>query len=382
MHVKCIRDYSASPLVSPSHAAIIARPGTDTASPMPLPPCRYSLPPEWAEQSGVMLTWPHSYGDWAPRLASVEPVFDNLAREISRREKVVVSCYDTIHLDHVKQRLRAAGADMARIVLRVVPSDDSWARDHGPITVLCRNEPLLLDFGFNGWGSKYGYALDNAITRRLYQLDTFGDTPLQAVEMVLEGGSIEVDGSGTLLTTSRCLLAPTRNPMLTRERIEAQLKELLGLNRILWLHHGHLEGDDTDAHIDTLARYCDVNTIAYVACNDPADGHYDDLKAMERELQSFNAADGRPYRLAPLPWPRAIYDEDGRQLPATYANFLIVNGAVLVPTYADPADEVALTRLRECFPQREIVSINCLPLVYQYGSLHCVTMQLPKDVLP
>lgn len=328
-----------------------------------------------------MLTWPHPYGDWAPRLASVEPVFDNLAREIGRREKVLVSCYDTKHLEHVKQRLRAAGVDMARIVLRAVPSNDSWARDHGPIAVLCRNEPLLLDFGFNGWGGKYGYALDNAVTRRLFQLDSFGDTPLQTVELVLEGGSIEVDGSGTLLTTSRCLLAPTRNPTLTRERIEAQLKELLGLNRILWLHHGHLEGDDTDAHIDTLARYCDVNTIAYVACNDRADEHYGDLKAMERELQFFTAADGRPYRLVPLPWPRAKYDEDGRRLPATYANFLIINDAVLIPTYEDPADEIALTQLRGCFPDREIVAVNCLPLVYQYGSLHCVTMQLPEGVL-
>ncbi len=360
---------------------MIARADNQTLIRMPRPPCRYYLPPEWVPQSGVMLTWPHPHGDWASRLALVEPVFDAIAREVSRREQVLISCYDSKHRDHIERRLRAAGTDMARVVLQVVPSNDTWARDHGPITVRCRDESLLLDFGFNGWGGKYGHALDNVISRRLYDLDVFGDTPMQTVDMVLEGGSIEVDGAGTLLTTERCLLAPTRNPTLTREKIEAQLKELLGLNRILWLQHGSLEGDDTDAHIDTLARYCDANTIAYVACNDPQDSHYDELKAMEEELHAFTAADGNAYRLIPLPWPRARHDEDGRRLPATYANFLIINGAVLVPTYEDAADETALARLSECFPDREMVAINCLPLVYQYGSLHCVTMQIPKGVL-
>jgi len=329
-----------------------------------------------------MLTWPHRHGDWASRLAMVEPSFDAIAREVARREKLLVVCYDGKHQAHIEQRLRAADVDLARVVLRVVPSNDTWARDHGPITVLCENERLLLDFGFNGWGGKYGYAADNEISRRLYALETFGDAPMQTVKMVLEGGSIEVDGSGTLLTTARCLLAPTRNPGMSQEKIETELKELLGLKRVLWLRHGHLEGDDTDAHIDTLARFCDVNTIAYVECDDPKDEHYDDLQKMAQELKRFTTEGGQPYRLVPLPWPRARYDEDGRRLPATYANFLIVNGAVLVPTYQDPKDAVALARLRECFPDREIVAVDCLPLVYQYGSLHCVTMQFPEGVLP
>ena len=236
----------------------------------------------------------------------------------------------------------------------------------------------MLDFGFNGWGEKYGYELDNQITRRLYALDSFGQAPMQTVNLILEGGSIEVDGSGTLLTTARCLLAPTRNPGLTREQLEQQLKELLGITRILWLHHGYLAGDDTDSHIDTLARFCDRNTIAYMSCDDPADEHYAELKAMEKELKAFRAADGQSYRLVALPWPRAKLDEDGNRLPATYANFLVVNGAVLAPTYEDPADDTALARLKECFPDREIVPVNCLPLIYQFGSLHCVTMQLPE----
>ena len=344
-------------------------------------PCRNFLPPEWAPQSGVMLTWPHVHGDWAKHLKRVEPVFTEIARQVALREKVLISCYDKGHREHIERQLVAAGVDRARVVLRVAPSNDTWARDHGPLTVTCQGEPLLLDFGFNGWGGKYGYELDNQISRRLYAMDSFGQAPMQTVNLILEGGSIEVDGSGTLLTTTRCLLAPTRNPRLTREQLEQQLKELLGINRILWVHHGHLAGDDTDSHIDTLARFCDRNTIAYVSCDDPADEHFAELKAMEDELKTFRAADGQPYRLVALPWPRAKFDEDGNRLPATYANFLIVNSAVLAPTYEDPADDTALARLKECFPDREIVPVNCLPLIYQFGSLHCVTMQLPEGVI-
>ena len=344
-------------------------------------PCRRYLPPEWASQSGVMLTWPHGHGDWAARLATVEPVFVAIAREVARRERVLIGAYDVDHSHRIQKLLRDAGVDLSRVVLRIAISNDTWARDHGPITLLCRNDATLLDFGFNGWGGKYPHALDKVITRRLYEAGAFGATPLETVDWVLEGGSIEVDGDGTLLTTARCLLAPTRNPGFTRDRLEQNLKELLGLNRILWLNRGYLAGDDTDSHIDTLARFCNAHTIAYVACDDPADEHYLELKSMEQELQKFRTADGTPYRLAPLPWPRAKYNEDGKRLPATYANFLVVNGAVLVPTYDDPADAAALARLKDCFPDREIVAVDCLPLIYQFGSLHCVTMQLPAGVL-
>lgn len=328
-----------------------------------------------------MLTWPHDRGDWAPRLERVEPVFVDIARAIARHERVLVVCRDAEHRAHIERRLRSGGADLNRVRLHVAPSNDAWARDHGPITVVCENELLLLDFGFNGWGGKYAHSLDNAITPELHAANAFGDTPRQVVDMVLEGGSIDVDGAGTLLTTARCLLAPTRNPDIAQDTLEGNLKELLGLKRILWLHHGHLAGDDTDSHIDTLARYCDVHTIAYVACDDPSDEHYDDLKAMEAELQSFRAADGTPYRLVPLPWPSAAFNTEGDRLPATYANFLIINGAVLVPTYNDRADNAALTAVKKCFPDRQIIGIDCSALIEQFGSLHCVTMQLPAGVL-
>lgn len=343
--------------------------------------CRTWLPPEWAPQSGVMLTWPHAHGDWADNLTATETVFVELARRIAARERVLISCYDAGHLAHVHSMLRAAGVDASRLRLHVAPSNDSWARDHGPVTVICSGEPTLLDFRFNGWGGKYPADLDNRITPTLFRAGAFGDTPLETVDLVIEGGGIEVDGSGTLLATKTCLITGTRNPGLDQAAMEKRLGELLGINRFLWLEHGWLAGDDTDGHIDTLARFCDRDTIAYVDCDNPDDEHYDVLHAMKAELESFTSVTGDPYRLIALPLPQAKTDSEGRRLPATYANFLIINGAVLVPTYNDPADAIALARLAACFPDREIVAIDALPLIGQYGSLHCVTMQLPKDVI-
>lgn len=345
-------------------------------------PCRQYLPPEWAPQSAVQLTWPHAGSDWAPILREVEPVFVAITAAIARFEHAVIACHDAAVRAHVAGLLRSARVPDSRTRLYTAPANDTWARDHGPITVLCQGEATLLDFDFNGWGGKYPHDLDDRITRSLHAQGAFGDTPIEHQDLILEGGSVEVDGSGTLLTTERCLLAPTRNPKLTRAQIEKQLTELLGLTRFLWLRNGSLAGDDTDSHIDTLARLCDVNTIAYVACDDPADEHYAELKAMEAELRTFRTPTGEPYRLVPLPWPRAKLDADGARMPATYANFLIINGAVLVPTYRDPADAAALAAVRRCFPEREVFGIDCLPLIYQHGSLHCVTMQLPAGVVP
>lgn len=341
-----------------------------------------TLPAEWAAQDAVMLTWPHGHGDWAPWLEQVEPVFVDIARHVCRFERLLVVYYDDQHRQRIEQLLHAAGADLGRVTLVPSRSNDTWARDHGPITVYRDGQPRLLNFTFNGWGSKHAATLDNDITGNIHAQGVFGGTPLDNIEMVLEGGGIELDGQGTLLTTELCLLTPTRNPEMNRASIEQRLGELFGLNRVLWLKHGYLAGDDTDSHIDTLARFCDAETIAYVGCDDPADEHYPALKAMEQELQAFRTAAGAAYRLVELPWPGAKYDDEGTRLPASYANFLIINGAVLVPTYDDPADEECLARLRPCFPDREVIGVPCLPLIYQYGSLHCVTMQLPKGTLP
>lgn len=335
------------------------------------------LPPEWVPQQAVLLTWPHPESDWLPILDRVEPVFAAIGSAVTQHQDLTVSCLNDAHCEHVEDLLRQGGAEMDRVQLYPVPSNDSWVRDHGPITVLRDGQRVLLDYQFNGWGNKYEAALDNRLSIRLHEMGAFDGLSMETMELVLEGGSIEVDGRGTLLTTAECLLSPERNPQYRREALEVLLKGQLGLERILWLEHGQLEGDDTDGHVDTLARFCDDRTIAYVSCDDPGDPHYESLKAMETELQGFVDADGQPYKLVPLPLPAAQYDEEGQRLPATYANFLIINGAVLLPTYADPLDAIAAERLAECFPGREIIPIDARPLIHQYGSIHCVTMQLP-----
>lgn len=335
------------------------------------------LPPEWVQQQAVLLTWPHLESDWAPILDAVEPVFVAIGCAVSQFESLIVSCLNEAHCDHVEALLRTGKAKMDKVSLFPVPSNDSWVRDHGPITVNREGQRLLLDYQFNGWGNKYESGMDNRVTIRLHEMGAFHALPLETMELVLEGGSIEVDSTGTLLTTAECLLSPERNPQYNREQLEVLLKQQLGVNRILWLEHGQLMGDDTDGHIDTLARFCDNQTIAYVSCDDESDPHYASLLAMKQELEQFTDTDGNPYRLVPLPLPAAQFDEDGQRLPATYANFLIINGAVLLPVYADDYDELARERLAECFPGREIIPIDARPLIQQYGSIHCVTMQLP-----
>ncbi len=339
----------------------------------------YFLPPEWAPQRGVLLTWPHDRSDWGSNLPGAERVFVDLAAHIARFENLIVVCHDVNHRRHVTHLLTSRGLDSTRLSTFIAPSNDCWVRDHGPITVFGADGKVLMDFVFNGWGGKFSATLDNDVTTSIHAQGAFADTTLRHIDFVLEGGSIDVDGHGTLLTTASCLLAPSRNPSCDRAAIEAKLHETLGIKRVLWLTEGHLAGDDTDSHIDILARFCDPDTIAYVTCDDPADEHYGPLARMQKELHAFHSWTGAPYRLVPLPWPQPKYGEDGRRLPAGYANFLIINGAVLVPTYDDPADVVALQRLRDCFPKREIVGVPSLPLITQGGSLHCVTMQLPAD---
>ncbi|WP_298270388.1 agmatine/peptidylarginine deiminase [Geobacter sp.] len=337
------------------------------------------LPAEWEEQDGVLLAWPHEESDWLPWLPMVELVYAEIVKHISRFETALVVAADGERTGAI---LTAVGARMERVRLFEIPTNDTWSRDFGPITIERDGAPLLLDYGFNGWGLKFACDRDNLVTRRLRHGGAFGATPLETVGLILEGGSIESDGGGAILTTAECLLNPNRNPHLTREEIEATLGAQLGADRVLWLENGYLAGDDTDSHVDTLARLAPDDTIVHVRCDDAADEHYTPLFLMEKELKSFRTGEGKPYRLIPLPWPRPCYDEEGERLPATYANFLVINGAVLVPTYDDPADEAALAAIGQAFPGREIIGIDCHPLIIQHGSLHCVTMQIPKGVLP
>jgi agmatine deiminase len=332
----------------------------------------FRLPAEWEPQSLVQLTFPHADTDWSDVLEEVLPCFAEIATIISRYQKVLIGCRDV-----KATRALLRGANLSNVVLAPVESNDTWARDHGGITVFDQNNrPVILDFVFNGWGLKFPADKDNLITRALHKKRLLKGK-LKHGGLVLEGGGIESDGQGTLLTTAECLLSPNRNPHLNKKQIEQRLKRLFGVERVLWLHHGYLAGDDTDSHIDTLARFCDAHTIAYAQCTNPKDEHFDALQKMEAELRTFRQANGQPYRLVPLPWPDACTAEDGHRLPATYANFLVINGAVLVPVYDVPQDAAALAIFKTLFPDRDIVPINCRPLIWQHGSLHCVTMQYP-----
>ena len=337
------------------------------------------FPAEWHHQSAVQLSWPHAGTDWASSLAEVIPCYVEIAQVISRRQKLLIICHEEREV-----RAQLKGCKPENIMLHTLPSNDTWARDHGSIIIFEDGKPVLLDFRFNGWGLKFAAHHDNLLTRRMYRDGLFAKSVKyrNMQHMVLEGGALESDGEDTLLTTADCLLAPNRNDHLSKTEIEAELKKAFHLQRVLWLHNGYLEGDDTDSHIDTLARFCDPKTIAYVRCEDAADVHYEALHKMEAELQLFKTLDGRPYRLIPLPMADMAVDEDGHRLPATYANFLIINGAVLLPFYGNAGkDEQAKEALQTAFPQHEIIGINCEPLIRQHGSLHCITMQYPEGVI-
>ncbi|MGD8567157.1 MAG: agmatine deiminase family protein [Gammaproteobacteria bacterium] len=337
------------------------------------------FPAEWEPQSGVMLTWPHDQSDWQPLLVDAESVFTDIAVQIAQAEKVLIVARNAGHRQHIRSRLVTANVREDHIRIALAPSNDSWARDHGPVTVVDHGKPLLLDFRFNGWGGKHPYQLDDQLTGQLDSQGCF-QCPVQAMDFILEGGSIDTDGKGTLLTTG-CLLTATRNHDYSQTRIEQLLGETLGIRHVHWLNHGELLGDDTDAHVDTLARFVSPTRIAYVRCDNPTDEHYATLQQMEAELANLRDHNNKPYELTPLPLPDPVYNDEGRRLPATYANFLIINNAVLLPVYGQDKDRDAIAVMQNCFPSRKIIAINCLTLVKQAGSLHCVTMQLPEGVL-
>ncbi len=356
------------------------------------------MPAEWERQSAVQLTWPHQDTDWAPMLPEITAVYEQMAREISKREELIIVAPKDTQLPTI-----------VNCKLSICKSNDTWARDHGFITVeehgdgssqsenfspppstlhLPPSTVKLLDFKFNGWGEKFPAERDNAINRQLYEQGIVKGTYEDHLDFVLEGGSIESDGKGTVFTTTSCLMAPHRNQPLTQAEIEERLKLWLGAERIVWINHGSLIGDDTDGHIDTLVRICPDDTLLYIGCDDKDDEQYEELQLMERELQALRTLDGRPYRLLRLPIPRPIYDGEADssffilhsslkdRLPATYANYLVVNGAVLVPTYNQPdLDAEALRIIGKAFPDRETVGIDCRPVIRQHGSLHCCTMQ-------
>jgi agmatine deiminase len=339
------------------------------------------LPAEWEPQDAVLLTWPHKNTDWQRLLERAITTYFALLEQLLDYVPVIIAVSPELVSELCAEVDKKFSKKRYTAHLFSVPCNDTWTRDHGPITVELDDGLQVQDFIFNGWGNKFAVDFDNDITAKLTHLGAFGGTPVNTVPVVLEGGAIESDGAGTLLTTSQCLLNPNRNPHMNKGDIERALRETLGVKRVLWLDHGYLVGDDTDSHIDTLARMAPEDTITYVKCDDVSDEHFAELSAMEAELQQFRTLHNCAYHLIPLPWPQAKYCEDGHRLPATYANYLVTNGAVLVPIYNDVKDGEAMAQIGKAFPGRDIVGVDCLALIEQHGSLHCVTMQLPRGSL-
>ena len=341
---------------------------------------RLRFPAEWEPCRAVMIAWPHAATDWVYMLDEVEQCYQNLAQAIVEFADLIVV---TPEPAHVEAMLRAKIGDLSRVTIAVTDTNDTWTRDYGPISTISEDGDkdlvVLNDFCFNGWGLKFAADLDNLVTSKLIFNEILGREARYRNELsfVLEGGSIESDGKGTLLTTRRCLLSPNRNGGLTRHEISRHLKDVLGVTKIHWLDHGALEGDDTDSHIDTLARLAPDDTIIYTGCENPADTHYAELGAMRDEIRVLRTAEGRPFNLIELPLPAAIHDEDGQRLPATYANYLVVNGGVLVPSYGQrKTDRLASLMIGSAYPGKKVVQVDCRALIRQHGSLHCATMQI------
>jgi agmatine deiminase len=335
------------------------------------------MPAEWEPHRGTWLSWPHKVASWPGKFERVPAIFATLARHLAEHEEVHINVAGPALEAEAAKALQAAGADPRRIFFHHHPTNDAWCRDHGPIFVHReaggRREQAILDWGYNAWGGKYPpYDLDDVIPRRIAK-----ELGLPVIEpgIILEGGSIDVNGRGALLTTEACLLNPNRNPQLDRDRIEGYLRAYLGVSHILWLGDG-IAGDDTDGHVDDLTRFVSPDTVVTVVEEDPADENYEPLQENLERLHGMTDQDGMPLRVMTLPMPRPLY-QDGQRLPASYANFYIANGLVMLPTYDPDRDDEAAATLQTLFPDRQIVGVDCTDLVWGLGAFHCVTQQWP-----
>lgn len=339
----------------------------------------WRLPAEFEPQDAVLIAWPHAGTDWVRNLADVEASYISLCEAITAHQTVIIAAADEQIRAHASDLLVGAGIALARVHFVLAAYDDTWLRDSGPISVTDGAQFRLLDFRFTGWGGKFGGDRDDALTAALHAAGLFGGHALDPRDFALEGGAIESDGAGSVLTTRNCLAE--RHPGKSGMELAQALLDQIPCDRVILLEHGELEGDDTDGHIDTLARFIAVDAIAYQGCDDPEDAHFEPLARMASELAELRTRDGAPYRLVRLPWAAPLRGSDGRRLAASYANFLIINGAVLMPAYGDPADELAREVMAAAMPDRRVRRIPCRPLIEQNGSLHCLTMQLPRGVL-
>ena len=337
----------------------------------------YTMPAEWAPHRGTWLSWPHKDASWPGKFGPVPAIFARMVRHLAGHEEVHINVAGPDMEQEVRRLLADEGTDSGNVFFHHNPTNDAWCRDHGPIFVQRDGghgrEEAVVDWKFNAWGDKYPpYDLDDVIPTRIAR--EYG-LPVFHPGIVMEGGSIEVNGRGTLLTTEACLLNPNRNPTLDRHAIEGYLRAYLGVRHILWLGDG-IAGDDTDGHVDDLTRFVDERTVVTVVEDDPADENYEPLRENLERLRGMRDQDGRPLRVVTLPMPRALFHE-AQRLPASYANFYIANGVVLLPTYDAARDEEARRTLQELFPTREVIGIDCTDLVWGLGAFHCVSQQWP-----
>lgn len=336
----------------------------------------YSMPAEWQPHDATWISWPHPDGISFPGcFERVQPALVKMAVAIAESEPLHVNVRDAEHEAYVRRML--AGAPPERVTLHQIPTNEPWCRDHGPIFVTRKQAPKLaaVDFGYNAWGWKYPpFDDDDAVPAAVAEV--VGAKHFDYTHFVLEGGSIDVNGAGALLTTEACLLNPNRNPDLSRTEIEALLKESLGVNRIIWLGDG-IEGDDTDGHVDDITRFVGENTVVTVVEEDENDPNYDPLQENLSRLEKVELKKDEPLEILKLPMPSKI-SRDGQRLPASYANFYIANEAVLLPTFGEPSDAWAESVLHGIFPKRKIVGIDCRELIWGLGAFHCLTQQQPK----
>jgi agmatine deiminase len=343
----------------------------------------FRMPAEWAPHRGTWLSWPHRESSWPGAFEPVPGIFVEVVRHLVPGEEVHINVTGPEMADTVRGLLTRAGVPMDRVFLHDHPTNDAWCRDHGPIfvqrdTASGRREEAIIDWGFNAWGGKYPpFDADDVVPSGIgaeFGLRVFHPG------LVMEGGSLDVNGRGTLLTTESCLLNPNRNPGVSRGEIEQALADHLGVTRILWLGDG-IEGDDTDGHVDDLTRFVDEHTVVTVVEEDPRDANYRPLRDNLRRLHSMTDQDGRPLRIVPLPMPPAMYQGEQR-LPTSYANFYIANDSVLLPAYHPTTDEIARRTLQECFGDRRVIPIESRHLVWGLGSFHCITQQWPALAAP
>lgn len=338
------------------------------------------LPAEWEPQDAVLITWPHKNTDWEWMLGDVTQLYEALVSVICDYADVVIAL-PAAAIDSARARLEAMSVPLEYVYFYAVDTRDLWVRDFGPVAVQAEQGIKLIDFAFNGCGERYSSELASQVTKKLQLQNAFPAAEVEPLDFVLEGGAIETDGQGTLLATKSCLLNKNRNADMSASDIENRVKDIFGIRKINYLEHGFLLGDETDGHIDTLARICPNNTIVYTACDDENDEHYAELKKMEAELRSLSNASGQAYRLLPLPWPGAKFSDDDRRLPVSYASFAVINECVLVPIYDALSDEDALDIVSQAFPGLEIMGIPCTTLMEQGGSLHRILVPLPEGVL-